>query len=170
MNKRLARVQALTYRNNLNETYRDSCSNIIVSKIKQNKKFNEAKYIGLYYPFGSEVDLRELASIDKQIGFPRMNGDVIDFILVNNDTKWEINKFGINEPISGIIINDKIELLVVSSLAKNNNNYRLGYGKGYYDKFILKYKPYTIGVLFDSYMIEFDNDYWDIPLNEYISN
>ena len=95
----------------------------------------------------------------------------IAFILTDLNTKWEINKFGINEPIEGKIVSEAIDLLIVPALAINQNKYRIGYGKGYYDEFIKTFNPkYTIGIIYNELRFTFKEDPWDQQLNEIVSN
>lgn len=172
MKKKDARIIAKHYMSQIDTTSHAVKSRIIVSKLMEHEKFKQAKVIGIYYPIKQEVNITSLDLSDKVVCFPKINSDnELDFIVVNDKTKWEINKFGIKEPKSGKILNNKIDLLVIPALGTNGNNYRLGYGKGYYDKFLSKYHPlYTIGLVLDNFKLDFIVDRWDIKLNEFISN
>lgn len=170
MTKKEARTLALNNRNNIDEQMRAIKSRIIVQKIEENSDFKNAKLIGVYYPFGSEVDISNLDHSNAKFAYPKIINGKMEFILVNKKTKWEKSSFGVLEPVKGKIVNEKIDLLIVSSLAKNDNKYRLGYGKGYYDNFLRLYPKKTIGILFDNNKIDFNEDLWDIPLDYYISN
>lgn len=171
MTKKTARNLALTYRENINNVQRTIKSKIIVNKIINDDNYKTAKLIGVYYPFGSEVDILELTHSSALFAYPKIINDKMEFILVSNKTKWIKSSFGVLEPHKGKIVSSKIDLLLISSLCSNRNNFRLGYGKGYYDDFIKRYRPkHNIGILFDNYQIEFNADPWDIALDYYISN
>lgn len=170
MTKFEARILAKAKRDNLDKTNKIIKDKIIVKKIEQNNTYKISKLIGVYSPFGSEVNISDLKHKYAKFAYPKINNGKMNFILVNNKTRWEVSNYGILEPVNGKIVNDEIDLLLVSSLSKNKNNYRLGYGKGYYDKFIKEYKPRTIGILYDNYTLEFIEDLWDIALDDYISN
>jgi 5-formyltetrahydrofolate cyclo-ligase len=74
------------------------------------------------------------------------------------------------EPKDGKILND-IDLIIVPLLAYNQNKHRIGYGKGYYDRFINKYNPkHKIGVSFDFQYIDFIEDINDEPLDDIITD
>ncbi|MCK5907182.1 MAG: 5-formyltetrahydrofolate cyclo-ligase [Flavobacteriales bacterium] len=63
------------------------------------------------------------------------------------DTIIEINSWGIPEPINSELINDKeIDVVFVPLLAFDNKGYRVGYGKGFYDKFLANCKPDVIKI------------------------
>lgn len=173
MTKKAARILAKHKLNEVDSINYHIKSNIIIQKLQTHPKFKQAKVIGIYSPLKNEVDLTNLNLKDKMILYPKINNkdQTLNFILVNTKTKWEINSFGIKEPKEGIILNDKIDLLIIPTLAKNKFNYRLGYGKGYYDKFIKTHYPlYKIGVVFDNLEIDFVEDLWDQKLDEFISN
>lgn len=172
MKKSKARILAKHQREQMNDFNYNLKSKIIIQKIENHPKFIKSKVIGIYYPIQNEVNIDGLNLKGKTVLYPKINNNnELDFYLTNNKTKWEINKYGIKEPKSGKIMNEDIDLLIIPALARNSNNYRLGYGKGYYDKFIKKHYPlYKIGVLFDNYTIEFVSDIWDMKLDEFISN
>ena len=112
----------------------------------------------------NEVNIDFLNLDNKKVVYPRVNKKkALEYVLVDDKTKWEINKFGVKEPKNGKIINEEtIDLLIIPALARNNNNYRLGYGAGYYDRYLKdNYPLYTIGVIFDN-MSDFIEDFWDI--------
>lgn len=173
MTKEQARIIAKHKRAQINSVDYLIKSKIIVQKMEKHHKFINAKTVGIYYPIQNEVNIELLDLTNKNILFPRINKKTnkLEFVLIDDKTKWEISKFGIKEPINGKIINNSIDLLIIPCLARNNNNYRLGYGAGYYDRFLKEFHPlYTIGVLFDNYTLDFIEDRWDIKLDEFISN
>ena len=58
-------------------------------------------------------------------------------IVVNDDTEFETNKFGIPQPIATMpMIPGEIEMIFVPLLAYDESGHRVGYGKGYYDRFL----------------------------------
>ena len=60
-------------------------------------------------------------------------------IIEDDNTLFELNKYGIPEPRNGTIINEKeIDLSIVPLIAFDLFGDRVGYGKGYYDRFISK--------------------------------
>ena len=89
--------------------------------------------------------------------------------LLTDQTRFQKNALGIPEPVSGIEIEAlKIDVVFVPLLAFDNKGNRVGYGKGYYDRFLARCKPdcIKIGLSFfeeeqDSFIIEPT----DIPLD-----
>ena len=81
---------------------------------------------------------------NRQIVVPRMNPQTknIDSVLLTNDTVLETNAWGIDEPKGGKIISpDKIDVVFVPLLACDYRGNRIGYGGGYYDRFLAQCKP-----------------------------
>lgn len=171
MKKLAARKLAKNIRNNISKKDLTFKTNIIINKIINDKRYKEAKIIGLYYPINNEIDISNLPHPTASFAFPVIRKDTIEFFLVNEFTKWKENIYGIKEPVEGKIVNNDLDILFVPALAKNNSNYRIGYGKGYYDKFLSIYTPkLTIGLIYDNIELDFPNDKWDIAMDEFISN
>ncbi len=83
---------------------------------------------------------------DQQLMYPLMdeiNGEQgIIPILVNDDTVFAPNAFGVDEPVGGIDLEPAaIDLVIVPLLCFDARGYRVGYGKGYYDRFLKKCRP-----------------------------
>lgn len=96
-----------------------------------------------FYPFGDEINilplLKYLEENGEKICLPRINiiNDEIDFHAFKFGDLLELSKFGICEPsIEKEILNPL--LVLVPLLGFNKYGYRIGYGKGYYDKAIKK--------------------------------
>lgn len=170
MTKKEARILARNYRYNIDSVTHKIKSNIIIQKLTNDPRFINAKIIGIYYPFNNEVDLSNLKHPNAKFAYPKIVNNTLEFVLVNKKTKWKSNIYGIKEPINGKIVKT-IDLLLIPCLAKNKNNYRLGYGKGYYDKYLSQNKPlHKVGILFDNLEYNFNEEIFDIPLDDFISN
>lgn len=87
----------------------------------------------------------------------------------NKQTELINNAFGIDEPKEGTLIPEsEIDLVLVPLLAFDKNGYRVGYGKGYYDKFLPQCKPGVIKAglcFFETVESIEDINTFDIPLN-----
>lgn len=88
---------------------------------------------------------------------------------LSEDVELINNGYGIEEPTNAkeILINE-IDLVLIPLLAFDENGYRVGYGKGYYDKFLSVGRPGMIKIglsFFDAVDIIEDVDRYDIPLN-----
>tara|TARA_B110000116_G_C16766125_1_gene550911 strand:- start:841 stop:1401 length:561 start_codon:yes stop_codon:yes gene_type:complete len=92
-----------------------------------------------------EVNTNFLLSIlqgkDKEVVIPKIINKIegLESYLLTDQTKLKLNSIGIPEPIEGIIIYpEKIDVVFIPLLAYDLKGNRVGYGKGFYDKFLKK--------------------------------
>ena len=106
-----------------------------------------------------------------RISIPKINLETgeMDHYIFHNDISMAINQIGIAEPVQGepVAVTD-IDLVLTPLLAFDTNGYRVGYGKGFYDRFLPKCAEDVIKIGF-SYFEALDaiddvNEY-DVPLN-----
>lgn len=88
---------------------------------------------------------------------------------VDEDTDFSTNQWGITEPIHAVKVDPlQIELAFVPLLAFDESGYRVGYGKGYYDRFLARCSPNLLKIGFSHFepvaQIS-DTDQFDVPLN-----
>ena len=85
------------------------------------------------------------------LAFPIVNfeNETMRAVIVFDENEYEENRYGVIEPIGGIKLHPKdIDVMIVPLIAFDKNGYRVGYGKGYYDKFIAECKPEMIKIGF----------------------
>tara|TARA_B100000768_G_C11039030_1_gene273397 strand:+ start:51 stop:614 length:564 start_codon:yes stop_codon:yes gene_type:complete len=128
-------------------------------KLYLNKKFKQKKiYLSFYYPSNREVNILTLFTINnfkKNIVslLPSISGKHnMKFYKWNFLEPLKVNKYGLLEP-NLKKSSDIPNVILVPLLAFDDRNYRLGYGKGYYDRYLNKYLNtnkhiLTIGVAF----------------------
>lgn len=121
-----------------------------------------------------EVDTSNLLHIlqgkDKSIVVSKsdFSSNEMTHFLLQENTVLKISNYGIPEPVSGIEISPKtLEVVFVPLLAFDKNGNRIGYGKGFYDRFLQKCKPDTlfIGLSLFAPENEIPNEDTDIPLD-----
>jgi 5-formyltetrahydrofolate cyclo-ligase len=164
MIKNIIRAKALEKRKALSkmEIYRRSKS--IQNHVIDSFEFKSAKTIGAYLATGSEVRTEAIINNalqnQKVLSLPKTHADCIVFHRVLEEdfdkNRFIRGRFGIIEPTGSSDVVDDIDILIVPGLAFDSNGYRLGYGKGYYDRFIQKNRQcFTIGLAFQFQL--FDN-------------
>jgi len=115
--------------------------------------------------------LHILQGKDKNIAVPKTNTktNTLDHFLLTDNTVIEKNNWGIPEPVDGFPISeDKIEVVFIPLLAFDKIGNRIGYGKGFYDRFLSKCRPETVKIglsLFEAEEVLFETHINDIPLN-----
>ena len=117
----------------------------------------------------TEFILHILQGKDKSIMIPKVeNNKEMSHILLQDNTALKLSNYGVPEPISGIeILPSKIDVVFVPLLAYDIKGNRLGYGKGFYDRFLEKCNSKTlfIGVSLFEPELKIPNEKTDIPLN-----
>ena len=111
-------------------------SKILAEKIKMHPAFKEASNVMLYYPLKYEINLLELLKEDKKFYFPKVDGE--NLLVCPYSEKFEKSGLNIYEPCSEPVSAEILDLIIVPALAIDKSNYRLGYGGGFYDKFLSK--------------------------------
>lgn len=121
------------------------------------KEFQSAKVVGVYHAFGSEVKtdmiIEQARLLGKKVALPSVEGDSLAFYELSSGKYLVKGRFGIMEPLPYGPV-DRIDLLVVPGIAFDKKGYRLGYGKGYYDKFLAKKKTATMGLGYSFQLLE----------------
>lgn len=105
--------------------------------VRQNKIYIDAKNVMLFYPTEFEVNLRELFDDNKNFYLPRIDNE--NLLVCPYCKELKKSSFGICEPCSNPVSPDILDLVIVPALMCDENGYRLGYGGGFYDRFIKKY-------------------------------
>lgn len=153
----------------------------IVNKILCSQILNNFNIIGLYYPLEDEVDIRELIisflNNHKVVCLPKViNGRDMCFIKINSLQELELGRFNLHEPLydeSNIIKASNIELFIIPGLAFDTDKNRLGYGKGYYDRYLYTLKTHKIGVTFKElylHSMKIPADSHDVKMDEIITD
>ena len=153
------RKQILQKRNALSESEISRRSEVIQSRIINSSQFKGAKVIGAYFATGSEVRTQQIICTalknQKVLLLPKTGvGQIVFYQLFEVDfhkDKLIEGKFRILEPPpSSSKLVENIDLLVVPGIAFDRYGYRIGYGKGYYDKFIQNnHCHFSIGLGFE---------------------
>lgn len=95
----------------------------------------------IYHSFGYEQKTTGLITValkdKKQVFLPRVNGKSMDFFLLEGLNDLADGTFGIKEPTSDVRFNLNNAVCIVPGLAFDKKGYRLGYGAGYYDKYLI---------------------------------
>ena len=142
------------------------------------KKKISGKVIGGYYPYNYEIDILQiLEKFEKKkfvITLPKIKkNSQMNFFQWSTKDPLAINKIGIPEPISGIV--KYPDVLLVPLVAYDKNFNRIGYGGGFYDRYIKKIrkrkKVLTIGFAYSFQKVKkIPTNSYDIKLDFIITN
>ena len=175
------RSETLKLRENLSQSERGERSRKITSHVvewiqNRNKlEDNSFHAVMVYLSMNSEVRTEELIDCfikqGRRIIAPEVdtqNTHLIPRLLQNLETDLERHNYGMLQPrsVCPVISHDQIELIIVPGIAFDSKGYRLGYGKGFYDRFLPTCpNARTIGIAFQAQIVEdtFPQP-WDVPV------
>jgi len=173
-NKSQIREGTLLKRRNLEPKWIDNTSAYIVDRLLSTEYFKNSKYIMSYINFGNEVSTSKLFDSYilniKKICVPIIcdshNCIRMEASRIYNVSQLAIGKYGILEPkydACQVISPHMLDMVVVPGVAFDFAKNRIGYGKGYYDRFLAQIRKdcIKVGLSFDLQM------YYRVPSNSY---
>lgn len=117
------------------------------------------------------VDYLHYKTPEIQIAYPKSNvtQQIMDAVLTDEDSFFEKNEWHIPEPIDGTTIApEQLDMIFIPLLTFDKNGYRVGYGKGFYDKYLANCRPNIIKIgisYFEPVAQITDRNEFDVPLN-----
>lgn len=148
MDKKHIRKQIIELRNNLNTNIKSEYDRLITSKVLKSPLYIEANSIFVFIGFGSEVNtikiIEDALSKGKKIYVPKIENKIMKVINITSLDNLKPGVFGILEPHSGDELEGDCDLILMPGVAFTKSGDRLGYGAGYYDKYLSKYNKSAI--------------------------
>ena len=131
------------------------------------ERLKSLKNIAVYYPMLGEIDVTFLRWYGFDLCYPESFGKEIRFR--KNPTEWRISDLGVHEPINGDYVEIKdIDAAIVPGLVFDKDGYRVGFGGGFYDRWLKGFDGLTLGVCHEKLCMDFPRDEWDVPVKEVI--
>ena len=148
----------LEKRDNTSFDLLEIASGKIQKRLKRIYAFKNAQKIGVYYPIGSEIltqdIIQELLSDTKEVFLPKVIGDKIEFRKITDFSSLENGSFDIMEPKDGCQADNELDVIIVPTVAITPEGVRLGYGHGFYDRFLAENKTATISLTFEKQIVK----------------
>lgn len=144
MDKRVLRATLLQQRAALTVAQREHLSHAAQSRVLKLSIFHDAEIIALYSPIRNEVETGLLAKAALQNGktlcFPCVDGESLRFYAVDSLADLETGCFGVCEPprCGREVSAARIDFLLVPGVAFDSHGQRLGYGQGFFDRFLVQ--------------------------------
>jgi len=155
--KAALRKDLLAKRDALSGAHIASMSDAIMEKLFSRPRFTEAKTVAFYIPKGNEVDTENMIGyairLGKEVLVP-VTDHKITFVRFHSFTDLRPGKYGIMEPSKREEIGIEPDAVVVPGVAFGLCMHRLGYGKGYYDRYLADSSAYRIGLCYDFQVVE----------------
>ena len=175
------RKKCIAIRNRLQKHEVTDISKVIAERLKQLEIIKSAKSIMCFVSFGKEVHTHELIKMwlseGKQISVPSVASSTKEArgmyaVKINSFDELEsTGKYGILEPPlldCNIITPAQLDAVIVPGSAFDINKNRMGYGAGYYDRFLsdLSHECYKIGICYDFQVLDkIPYEEYDVPLD-----
>ncbi|MDH3735591.1 MAG: 5-formyltetrahydrofolate cyclo-ligase [Nitrosopumilus sp.] len=156
--KKSLRNLLLEKRDNTSFDFMKIASEKMQKRLKKMKVFRDAQKIGAYYPIGSEVltqdIIQELLSIGKEVFLPKVLGEKMEFRKIVDFSSLEKGNFDIMEPKENCQVDNYLDVILVPTVGISPIGLRLGYGHGFYDKFLADYKTITISLTLEKQIVK----------------
>ena len=179
--KRKVRYEFLNLRNRIDSILASAYSNMIFARIKKLPVYEKAKTVMFYLSYGSEVATDAMISSaleeDKNVIVPAIqnpgDGKMFAVKLYRLEDAYQ-SVYGIRQPEinqEDIVEKDEIDLVFVPGIAFDYEGFRVGYGKGYFDRWLEKV-PFekSIGLAYDFQVTDkMPTGKYDLPVGTIIT-
>lgn len=147
----------------------------IMNKVLSHNHYQSSSLIGIYVSLPNEVSTHQLIKQtlkNKRVCVPKIENNVMNFYEIHSFDELSLGYFNVLEPTTDkpVLVQD-IELMITPLLAYDHTLYRVGYGKGYYDKYFSSgFNGYKLGLAFSFQQIDqIHVDQFDYRLDEIIT-
>lgn len=142
--------------------------------------YRYAEYVLMYAPLDGEIDVMPIAvdalAKGKKVAFPRCNKEkhTMNFHIVTSLNELKEDSYGIREPDESLPVYRSDEkggaVCFVPGLVYDKNGYRIGYGKGFYDRYLSNFSGNIIGVVYSDFILpSVPKGKYDVSLNILLS-
>ncbi|MBO5197326.1 MAG: 5-formyltetrahydrofolate cyclo-ligase [Lachnospiraceae bacterium] len=154
---------------------RERDSRYICERVIAMEEYRNASRVFLYMALPGEVEtgmiLKDALAAGKQVYIPKvLEKGVMEFYQVTREDEWDVGSFGIREPLG--VRGEEAErqgFLIVPGVAFDRSCYRIGFGGGYYDRYLTEAKKgafVTAALAYEFQIVpELAPEEWDIPLD-----
>lgn len=169
------RSDVLNKRNQISEKKWDEHSHLIYEKVVSHPFFLDSDEIYCYIDFRNEVGTRKIIEeawrLGKKVAAPRIEQSEMHFYYIQAFSELEIGHFGVLEPTNHKKAEGSNVLVIMPGAAFDLQKNRIGYGKGYYDKYLQLNPSYkTIALAFQLQIVPaIPYDQYDIKPEQIIT-
>ncbi|MFC3927339.1 5-formyltetrahydrofolate cyclo-ligase [Streptococcus caprae] len=165
------RHEMLSLLKSQSQTEKEQADNRFLEKLVASPAYQSAKTIATYlsfpHEFATSALITQALADGKQVCVPKtFKGGRMIFVAYDPHDLVETS-FGLLEPGSSVEVDKAtIDLIHVPGLAFNKDGFRLGYGAGFYDRYLADYEGQTLSTLYSFQRAEFEPDDYDIAVKE----
>ena len=172
------RNEIKTFRNNMPQNIKKEYDDAIAENLLNSVTYKNADAILCYMSTSIEVNTEKIIlsalKDGKEVALPRCIPDtrLMDFVIIKSLDDLEKGSFGVLEPkksITDIIIPNAKSLCIIPALMYDVYGYRLGYGGGYYDRFLCNFSGTTLGIIYEENITNIlQHGKYDVPVNQIV--
>lgn len=141
--KKLIRKEIYRLRKESTDEQVTAWSKSITEKVIASDLFEQSEIVLIYADYNHEVVtsdiIAEALKRNKTVAVPRVEGKDMVFVLIDEKTELKPGYFGIPEPEEGELIDPKQGLMIMPGVAFDTECHRVGYGGGFYDRYLEKH-------------------------------
>ena len=160
--KKKIREELSQKRRGVSEADRAAFNEMLFVKTVSCNAFKNADVILAYYPVKNEPDILKIVDtalkLRKKVAFPISDKDTYEltFRYISDLSELKPGAYSIPEPScdSELYVNVPNTLCIVPALAFDRDGYRIGYGKGFYDRFLSSFEGYSIGLCYHEFLCD----------------
>ncbi|PLT34706.1 5-formyltetrahydrofolate cyclo-ligase [Bacillus sp. V5-8f] len=177
--KKDIRMQLKSVLQKISEADYRSLSLMIAERLFKLTEWEQAKMVGITISNVPEVDTREIIKKawkqGKEVAVPKCfpQDKSIQFRKITSFEQLETVYFGLQEPILGETMDappEEIDMLIVPGIAYTKTGYRIGFGGGYYDRFLPYYNGPTVSLAFNEQVVPaLPIEKHDIPVGKLVT-
>jgi len=152
--KKALRTRIKTQRDAINLDYKFAYDASICEALFALIAARNCAVVHAYIPMGNEIDIRpllaKLVANKITVVTPKtLKNRQLEHLVLDSLEHLESGVYGTSHPKNGIVFNGALDLVIVPGLAFDSENYRLGYGGGYYDTFLAEHPTaFTVGIAY----------------------
>lgn len=161
--KKKLRLQTREMRSSMSPAIKQTLDRKIKNRLLNLWALRDVDAVLCYVSTPIEVDTRELINallkMGKRVAVPRCEGEKanMNFYYIENLDELSPGSFGVDEPNpqkSVMVGKTENTVCIVPAFMFDKSGYRLGYGKGYYDRYLSEYKGVTIGICYSANVVD----------------
>ena len=172
MDKQTLRKQIRQQKRAMTQEQIDSASEALGELFVQSPLYRQAKTVYGYLPYNQEVRtvpmLEQAIRDGKRVAVPKVYGDEMRFIYIEDFSRVEKGYAGIPEPVDDVpVADDPTALVLMPGLAFDPQGHRIGYGGGFYDRFLAAEPNHpTLALCYSFQMLpKLETEEFDIPVD-----
>lgn len=165
-------------RKNLSSIEKKRIDKIICENLLASDAFKQAEIIFAFSPLEIEIDITSVleASLrEKKLALPKCysKNKKMAFYLIKSLSELKISEYNILEPLEdkdNEIMPNENTLIIVPGLVFSKNGERVGFGVGYYDRYLADNKAKTISICYEKSIVDrIETNIYDIRIDEIIT-